>query len=1537
LDAAISTAQDEFFTADEQAMVDGAANSEDVTVDVPYTLTDTAQNLLDAEASVISAAETVSLAEGETATVQQAQDLLALDNFDGVYDIADESANLQDQPISTATLINAAQSIEVTDAVSIADYQDLTATYDSVENWTYSIEDTAQNLLDNPDVVNAAVSFSLSDAITVAEYNNLAASFEQEFAYVLEDSLDNLVGADAGVVDGADSYSLTDATDAFEDLAVADALSDAQVSMLNGSANADDYTYSLSDSLANLVGADEGVVANADSYSLTDATDAFEDLAVADALSDAQVSMLNGASNADDYTYSLNDTLENLAGADEGVVANADQYTVDPDTVYDAGELSVAEANTEYTEASNLIDGAQNSGDLVLDDLFNWTVADTMENLVGAEDYLLEDAEGYSLTNVDTDLGELTGEEYMVVDGATNTDDYTFTVEPADPVAIDASSASVVEGNAIVFTVDMSHYTNEDRDLNYSIEGVETSVAGAADPVEDLGKKNGKVTIPAGESTATITLTPLDDGNTEGLEAFKVSVLDTSFEPVISSDNIIIEDPEDAGQNKTLTTGVDEFVTGEGNDTFTGLIDDDGTTDNSTFNELDSLDGDGGTDTLKLNVVDDDGAGFPSVEIVNIENFNLRTAVALTEDLTDYGFTDVNVLQNASNINLTAGDTTALNVTHAGASASTTLDGGSTQTVDVGNGAVTLTGASDAISVTHDDQVAGDDITTTHGTDVTVFSSADEDAGDITVGDGTDNQSGAVNITQNLTSDGAALTGGAITTTGGTTVDVTVDGTITADEAGDDGNAMTAGDITVNGDGNTTDVNVTQDLTANDYSKEAIDDVPATQVLTFDALAKDETVIVDGLTFTASKALTAEEVAQAFANLGEDSGAGNVPTVGDIVSDGGPVANGYFSGSTSGDWTSGAANGANVTFTADAITAAMTVNAGDVTPDSEYDAGTDNSGTAESADVSTTYGAVTIDEDGSAAASIENITVDGYGNSTIGSTNDVDALKTLLLTNSAGTMGVTTAAATLDLTVDDVQHNVTLTAASLLDLTLNAEGEESAFALTSANTTDLTIDAATDLDLTGSDFTALVNATISGAGAVVIDGATPGTLETLDAAGNSGGVTASVNGDATEVTGGDGEDDITVLNAGTAIDKEMSLGAGNDTLDISDGGTVTASTPTATLDGGDDTDTLVMDSAAAAAADSSFASKFTNFELLEIANKVDISAGDVEIDLSVLEYDHVLTNGTESGAVATSDGSFANALIFQNAANGSTFELNAAQEATGATGTDIGSIKINLEDASGTSDSLNLITDDAAGDVEMPDVETVNVTGKDSVTLKGEALTTVTVNGNDVATTDPDGNPLTYSDISVVLDAASTNVELVDASASKGAFTFDSLDDSTATVINGGEGNDEISISGSNDEVYAGAGDDKITIAGTASASKAEGGDGNDLFDVTGATLGKEAYATILDFDTGDQIQINASDFKSEGVVVTDPEAMTLTDWFTAAFNQTTAGESIWFEHNDNTYIVDNTTTDDVVVKLSGVYDLENGAAFNDSGILEAI
>ncbi len=1124
--------------------------------------------------------------------------------------------------------------------------------------------------------------------------------------------------------------------------------------------------------------------------------------------------------------------------------------------------------------------------------------------------------------------------------------------EVVEPVTftLSAGADSINEGAANTFTVEASRAVDEDTVVTFQLKiDADGDTAQLAD--FNAGAFNAKsVTILAGETTATFDVTAITNDGTEVSEKYTVEA--TVGGETLAKQVTILDGSAGAGQTFVLTSALDVIpgmngsngnTVTSGNDTIVGSVDAGGTT---TMNVTDQIDAGEGTDTLKIivgtNLTD---SIMPNIE--NVEIFEINGAGTATIDLdtsAQEGLDSLLVTAAGGAVDLTGADTTDISVS--GAKDAITVDGGLDVTVTdktAGkNIAIGLTTASaGTVTVTDSNQGTGN-IAIDGGTDVTVVASSKVATGTIVIGSAAaDAATGAVSVTQNLTSEGEALdnSAGTIDIIGGTNVDVTINGTITADEDAES-NSLTAGAVTVTSDGNTTDVNVVQNLTANDYSKDAIDDVPATQVLTFDDLALGETVIVDGLTFTASMALDAEDVAAAFANLGVDSGAGATPSAGDIVSAGGPVTNGSFTGATSGDWTSVAADGANVTFTAALGTPAMTVDTGDVTPASDYDAGTDNSGTAESGDASVAYGVVVIDEDGTADASIENITVDGYGDSTIGDTNAVDALETLSLANSAGTMTVTTAAASLELTVDDVDDTVTLTAASLLDLTLNAVGGDSDFALVSADTTDLTIDATADLDLTGSTFTALVDVAIAGAGAVILDGQVAATLETLDASDNTGGVTASVNGDATEVTGGDGDDEITVLNADTAIDQEIALGAGDDTVDISNGGTVTAIAPTSTIDGGDDTDLLVMDSVAAAGANAAFAAHFTNFEQLEIAEQVDISAGDVTVDLSVLDYDYVVTNGTESGAVATSDGTFANALIFENVANGSTFELNKAQIATGAVGSDIGSIKISLDDATGETDSLNLITAADAGLVEAQGVETINVTGKDSVTLMDTDLITVTVNGNDVATTDSDGNPLTYSAISVVLDATSTNVELVDASDSMGAFTFDSLDDTTATVIKGGEGDDEISVSGQNDDVYAGAGNDTITIAATASASMVEGGDGNDLFDITSATLGKEAYATITDFESGDQIEVNAASFEAQGVVVTDPDEMTLTDWFTAAFNQTDAGEAIWFQHNGNTYIVDNVNTDDfvagddVIVKLTGLVDLDT-ASFNDSGIIE--
>ncbi len=76
-----------------------------------------------------------------------------------------------------------------------------------------------------------------------------------------------------------------------------------------------------------------------------------------------------------------------------------------------------------------------------------------------------------------------------------------------------------------------------------------------------------------------------------------------------------------------------------------------------------------------------------------------------------------------------------------------------------------------------------------------------------------------------------------------------------------------------------------------------------THALTFQDLISGQSVTVDGLTLTASGAITAADVATAFATLSDGATAGSV------------VAGGTWSGTPLSGWTSGAATGATVTFT----------------------------------------------------------------------------------------------------------------------------------------------------------------------------------------------------------------------------------------------------------------------------------------------------------------------------------------------------------------------------------------------------------------------------------------------------------------------------------------------------------------------------------------------------------------------------------------------------------------------------------------------
>ncbi|EFI32764.1 hypothetical protein Dthio_PD0055 [Desulfonatronospira thiodismutans ASO3-1] len=345
-----------------ETILDGAQNADELELEdlFEWSIADTAENILDAkEEATVTGAASVGLADDEYASVEQAEALLELDNFDGVYNLSDSAENILAE--EAQEVVAAAEEVSVTDAVTVADatalselenFDGVYSLEDTIENLltnkasevliindaqeanvdgvatiaqiqdyqdrgydnlnTYNLEDTAENYIEEGDseLVQGAESYAVSEPMTVAEYNDMVDEGFEDFEYELADTLDNLVAAEEGVVGDAGEYNLTDEADAFEALPAAEAMDADMFAVFDNATNRADYTYSLEDSLENLVGLDEGVVGNADSYTLTDDAAAFEGLTVEDILSQEEADMLSGAANTDDYTYSLEDEAD---------------------------------------------------------------------------------------------------------------------------------------------------------------------------------------------------------------------------------------------------------------------------------------------------------------------------------------------------------------------------------------------------------------------------------------------------------------------------------------------------------------------------------------------------------------------------------------------------------------------------------------------------------------------------------------------------------------------------------------------------------------------------------------------------------------------------------------------------------------------------------------------------------------------------------------------------------------------------------------------------------------------------------------------------------------------------------------------------------------------------------------------------------------------------------------------------------------------------------------------------------------------------
>ena len=884
--------------------------------------------------------------------------------------------------------------------------------------------------------------------------------------------------------------------------------------------------------------------------------------------------------------------------------------------------------------------------------------------------------------------------------------------------------------------------------------------------------------------------------------------------------------------------------------------------------------------------------------------------------------TDIDV-SAAGSINLKASATA--NVDATSSAGAVTVTGGLTQDV-VAKGGFTVSGGKGAISVTDSAQGAVAS-SVKNGTSVVINSTskaAGATTGTITVGTATtDAPTGGVTITSSIVeAKGATDTaGGAITAWGSGDISITQSATKAVQTTAAVNGAITNAPVTVVGIATSSVVVDSAAAVAAVPTVLAVAAEAETTTATFGALTTGETIIVNGLTFTAGAAgATAAQAAAAFSNL--TAGATN-----------GPSTKGTYTGAFSTEgWTSSAVGGTaaapTVTFTGS--TAAARVDLADT--------GVAVAGI--SGFTVTNQGVTAVKATGNTGVFANSVSVTDATSTTgkAGYVSDVTAhnYTTLAVTSNAltnlnvlgGSGNITIAnaltgntATTLNLSVDGVSGGIlddadvytTLNVATKYTGTSTTATGSTLANVTSTSVDDLNVSGDKVLTLTSTaGMSGLINVAVTGtAGLTGTFAAT--TMKTIDTSGTTGKATITFDATDATYTGGAGVDAVTT--SAVAPTKAISLGAGNDSLTLASGTTAV----TGAITGGEGTDTLSMVAADIVTADNdlAFAALVTGFEALTVTG----GTGAQAINLTNMGI-------TSNITVATGDGT----LTVNNIANGGTLTLTGDRAGDGVT-----LVNALFGAAAATTDVINVAMGAIAGfdggTVTAANVETINLTALDLYTtasahtlaLVADKATAVNISGNA-------GVNLTLT--------GSTKIATLDASASTGAVTATSV--STAAItMTGGSAADSLTANGTTaSTLIGGAGADTLTT--NTGLTTLTGGAGNDLFVIGGASANGGIYTTISDATAGDRIQLFGT-----GTEVWNSTAIALastasfSDYLNAASASTTGGansELSWFAFGGNTYIVVDdsnnatfTAGTDGVVALTGVVDLSaaslNGAA----------
>ena len=140
--------------------------------------------------------------------------------------------------------------------------------------------------------------------------------------------------------------------------------------------------------------------------------------------------------------------------------------------------------------------------------------------------------------------GSIGGASNVSVSGA------ALSSDSSESYNVSSSGTKVTEGNGIIFTITANTSVSADTTFSWTVVGDTNSGTVDKASATDIDAPSGKVTIVAGSSSATFSVTAIADSIAEGIEGIRVSVFDANS-VALSSDIILVDN---GGSSATPTS-----------------------------------------------------------------------------------------------------------------------------------------------------------------------------------------------------------------------------------------------------------------------------------------------------------------------------------------------------------------------------------------------------------------------------------------------------------------------------------------------------------------------------------------------------------------------------------------------------------------------------------------------------------------------------------------------------------------------------------------------------------------------------------------------------------------------------------------------------------------------------------------------------------------------------------------------------------------------------------------------------------------------